>query len=421
MHHAALVTDSPGAHADPWRGHRVVMHADMDAFYAAVEQRERPELRGRPVIVGGRRDARGVVTAASYEARAFGVHAAMPLRNAARLCPRGAFVSPRMDLYAGVSTRILEILRTYTPLVEPLSLDEAFLDVSGCERRYGSPRSIAAHVREAVRQAEGLTVSVGVASTKSVAKIASDLEKPDGCVIVPPGRESAFLAPLPVQKLWGIGPKTSRRLAQRGIRTIGELQLREPQRLRIWLGAGVEAAWHRSQGLDARPVVSTRLRKSVGNEVTFARDVQDPALVVRYIQQLAAHVGQRLREKRLRGRTVALKLRYSDFRTITRQATLAAPVDTDLALFGGARELFGAVTRAGDSYRLVGVHVSGLTAAGYVQLPLRPPRRDARRLARALDSVRGRFGDGTVCSAALLGSAARLSADRFSWRDAVLA
>ena len=241
-----------------WSGHRVVLHADMDAFYAAVEQRERPELRGKPVIVGGPRDARGVVTAASYEARAFGVHSAMPLRMAARLCPDAAFVSGRMDLYAEISGRVMELFRSYTPLVEPLSLDEAFLDVTGCERQYGPPPAIAAHLRAAVRAHEDLAVSVGVASNKSVAKIASDVAKPDGCQIVLPGAESAFLDPLPVRTVWGIGPKTEALLLRRGVTTIGDLARIAPERIHSAFGGTAGQAAVRSRRCGSAGPLGTR-------------------------------------------------------------------------------------------------------------------------------------------------------------------
>ncbi len=420
---AETVALGPGPRTeDPWRNHRVVLHADMDAFYAAIEQRERPALRGRPVIVGGPRNARGVVSAASYEARAFGVHSAMPLRLAARLCPSAAFVPGRMDLYAEVSERVLNIFRTYTPLVEPLSLDEAFLDVTGCERRYGPPRKIAEHLRRAVLRDEGLAVSVGVAATKSVAKIASDVAKPDGCREVRPGTESEFLAPLPVRALWGIGPKTDEHLRALGIRTIHDLTEHEPQGLSHGLGAAVAKSLRRGRGVDPRPVAPQRGRKSVGNEVTFERDLDDRRLVSGYLQQLSDHVGRRLRAKRLRGRTVALKLRYADFRTISRQVTPEFSIDSGDAIFEIVRGLFLHLAKPGDRYRLVGVHVSSLDRAGLVQLPLCPPTtRERHRLDGAMDAVREKFGDAAVTAASLLDSQARLGAERYAWRDAVLA
>ena len=404
-----------------WNGYRVVMHADMDAFYAAVEQRERPELRGKPVIVGGSRDGRGVVTAASYEARAFGVHSAMPSRQAARLCPQAEFVPGRMDLYAEVSNRVMDLFRAYTPLVEPLSLDEAFLDVTGCERRYGTPSAIANHLRAAVREREDLPVSVGVATTKSVAKIASQVAKPDGRRVIPPGAEFAFLDPLPVRMVWGIGPKTAAKLRRQGVTTIGDLARIAPERVHAGFGGTAAQAAVRSRGVDPRAVTPTRPRRSVGNEVTFDRDVDSRTIVVDYLQQLAEHVGQRLRAKQLRARTVSVKVRYADFRTITRQMTVSAPVDIGATIFALARELFLRVARAGDVYRLVGVHATALESFGYRQLPLRPAEtRERRQLDEAQDVIRRRFGDAVLAPASLLASQARMSSSRYAWRDAVL-
>ena len=406
---------------EPWPGRRIVLHADMDAFYAAIEERERPELRGRPVIVGGPRDARGVVSAASYEARSYGVRSALPLRTAARLCPHAAFLPPRFDLYTQVSRRILDLFRTYTPLVEPLSLDEAFLDITGCERRYGSPERIAQHLRAAVWRAERLTVSVGVAAGKSVAKIASELGKPDGCLVVAPGEEAGFLAPLPVRMIWGIGPRSAERLARQGVQSIGDLARYDPGRLETLLGTGLAKAARLARGADSRPVSPEATPKSAGHEVTFPQDVRDQDLVIAYLQQLAEHVAQRLREKGLRSRTVQLKLRYADFRTITRQVTLETPTDTACTIFRWVRGLFKQVAAPCDAYRLVGVHASGLTDQAYAQLSLTPPPgRDRGRLERALDTIRHRFGDGAVTPASLLQSQARMGADRYAWREAVL-
>lgn len=399
-----------------WVGQRVIMHADMDAFYASVEQREQPQLRGRPVIVGGPKDARGVVAAASYEARAYGVRSAMPLRQAARLCPQAEFVSGRMRLYSDVSMAVMRIFRSFTPLVEPLSLDEAFLDVTGCERQFGAPDEVAEHVRAEVRTAVDLPISVGVATNKSVAKIASTLAKPDGRRIVTPGREQEFLDPLPVRMIWGIGPKSEARLAARGIRTIGELARHHPERARE-LQKRVALA----RGIDARDVEAERTAKSVGNEVTFRQDSSDRDLVERYLRQLADHVGRRLRAKRLTGRTIALKLRYADFRTITRQVTLDAPSDETRLIFKAAHGLLLHEASDGDVYRLVGVHVTGIQSETTRQLPLRPGTgRDRRLLETALDEVRARFGDSVITQAALLGSSARMGSERYAWREDVL-
>lgn len=399
-----------------WRKQRVIMHADMDAFYASVEQRERPDLKGRPVIVGGPRDARGVVAAASYEARAYGVRSAMPLRQAARLCPHAEFVAGRMRLYSDVSLEVMRVLGTYTPLVEPLSLDEAFLDVTGCERRFGTPPEIAEHVRDAVRTAVDLPISVGIATNKSIAKIASTLAKPDGRRIVPPGSEQDFLDPLPVRMIWGIGPKSEARLAARGIRTIGELSRHDPARMR-----GLRKPTTLARGIDPRDVERERTAKSVGNEVTFSHDTGDLALVLRYLRQLADHVARRLRAKRLAGRTVVLKLRYADFGTITRQVTLRKATDQTHAIFGAIRELLGREARGQDVFRLVGVHVTGIEPASTRQLSLiSRTERDPRPLEIAMDQIRSRFGDAVITHAALLGSSARMDRERYAWREDVL-
>ena len=413
---ASVAISTRNSQPADWIGQRVIMHADMDAFYASVEQREQPSLRGRPVIVGGSRDARGVVTAASYEARAYGVRAAMPLRKAAGLCPQAVFVPGRMRLYSDVSTEVMRIFRTCTPLVEPLSLDEAFLDMTGCERRFGAPDEIAEHVRAEVRAAVELPISVGVATNKSVAKIASTLAKPDGRRLVPPGKEQEFLDPLSVRMIWGIGPKTEARLAARGIRTIGDLARRDPERMRELRKPAALA-----RGIDSRDVEAERTAKSVGNEVTFSRDTGDRELVLRYLRQLADHVARRLRAKRLAGRTVALKLRYADFRTITRQVTLDLPTDQTRDIFSAAQDLLLREVRDGDVYRLVGVHVTGIQGETTRQLALRSAsERDRRPLETAMDEVRARFGDAVITHAALLGSSARMDRERYAWREDVL-
>lgn len=399
-----------------WRGRRIIMHADMDAFYASVEQRERPELRGRPVIVGGPRDARGVVAAASYEARATGVRSAMPLRQAARLCPQAEFVSGRMRLYSDVSAEVMRVFRTYSPLVEPLSLDEAFLDVTGCERRFGAPDEIAVHVRAAIRAAVNLPISVGVATTKSIAKIASTLAKPDGRRIVAPRREREFLDPLPVRMVWGVGPKSEVRLAARGIRTIGDLARHDPARMREFRKPVALA-----RAIDSRDVEAERTAKSVGNEVTLGRNTSNRQLVFRYLRQLSDHVGRRLRARRLVGRTVVLKVRYADFRTITRQVTLDTPTDQTRDIYRSVRDLLLRTVRVGDVYRLVGVHVTGIRVDSMRQLPLSVGiGRDRRPLETAMDEVRARFGDAVLTHAALLGSSARMDRERYAWREDVL-
>jgi DNA polymerase-4 len=321
-----------------------------------------------------------------------------------------------MRLYSDVSAEVMRIFRSCTPLVEPLSLDEAFLDMTGCERLFGAPRELAEHVRSEVRAAVDLPISVGVATNKSVAKIASTLAKPDGRRIVAPGEEQKFLNPLPVRMIWGIGPKSEARLAARGIRTIGDLARHEPGRM-LELRKPTSLA----RGIDVRDVEAERTAKTVGNEVTFGRDTGDRDLVLRYLRQLADHVARRLRAKRLTGRTVALKLRFADFRTITRQVTLAAPTDQQHDVFGAVQDLFLSEVSHRDMYRLVGVHVTGIHADIARQLTFRAGNeRDQRPLETALDEVRDRFGDAVITHAALLGSSARMDRERYAWREDVL-
>ncbi|MHB8763243.1 MAG: DNA polymerase IV, partial [Deferrisomatales bacterium] len=309
---------------------RSILHVDMDAFYASVEQLDRPECRGRPVIVGadpreGR--GRGVVAACSYEARACGVHSALPISQAWRRCPNGVYLRPRMARYIEVSEQVFGLLGRYTDLVEPLSIDEAFLDVTGSRRLFGAAEAIGREIKAEVRRVLGLVASVGVGPNKFVAKVASDLEKPDGLVVVGPGEAEVFLAPLPASRLWGVGPKTGERLARLGVRTIGDLARRRPEDLRASLGEAGEHLWRLARGIDERPVSAEGGAKSLGAEVTFDEDVADPAQVRRTLLGLADRVARRLRRRGLGARGVTLKLRYESFDTVTRSVTLAEAVD----------------------------------------------------------------------------------------------
>ena len=375
----------------------------MDAFYAAIEQRDRPELRGRPVIVGadpksGR--GRGVVSAASYEARRFGVSSAMPISRAYRLCPDGAFVPVDMDKYARVSDQLMEILRRYTDLVEPLSIDEAFLDVTGSQRAFGNGEAIARTIKDAVRRDLALSASVGVASTKLAAKIASDLRKPDGLVIVPPGGEAAFLAPLPLRKLWGIGPKTEQGLVRAGLHTVGDLAAADPDKLERRLGTHGHDLIRLARGLDDRPVTADAgLAKSLGQEHTFDTDISDLTRLRLTLLALADNVARRLREHGMAGRTVTLKFRDAGFNTLTRAATLTRPTDRSEDLFQTAWDLFRQV-HVGQRVRLLGISVSGFGAETQLALFATP---QASRLDRAQDALLGRFGNGAVTRASLLG------------------
>ena len=380
---------------------RTILHVDMDAFYAAVEQRDRPELRGRPVIVGadpkgGR--GRGVVATASYEARRFGVASAMPISKAWRLCPHGTYLPPDMDKYASVSRDVMEILRRYTDCVEPISIDEAFLDVTGCRRAFGDGEAIGRRIRADIRAELDLTVSVGVARTKLVAKIASDLRKPDGLVVVPTGGEAALLAPLPVRRLWGVGPRMEEVLAKLGIATIGDLARLDPARLEHRLGTHGHDLLLLAQGIDDRPVVADReAAKSIGHEHTFDADTADLPRLRRTVLDLSDSVAARLRESGVRGRTVTLKYRDEDFTTITRAETMPAPTDAGNRIFEVAWRLF-EKAHGGRRVRLLGVSLSGLGPPPQGDLFAEP----ASPADAARDAVHKRFGDEALTRASLL-------------------
>ena len=336
-----------------------ILHADFDAFYASVEQRDNPALKGKPVVVGGSPDSRGVVASASYEARRFGVRSAMPMRTALQRCPQAIRVGARFDRYGEVSRQVMAIFHEITPLVEPLSLDEAYLDVTGSVTPARAPADIARELKRRVKADLGLTISVGVATSKSVAKIASDLDKPDGLTIVSPGSEREFLAPLPVEKLWGVGPKTVARLDAEGIHTIGDLTSRTEE----WFGArfGRTGPFMRklALGQDERSVVVQRERKSVSAETTLAQDTDDPEVLSELVHRLSQRVAGDLRRHELRGRTVRVKLRLADFTTFTRQRTVADPVESAEHIAAAASALLRAEMRPGRLFRLVGVGVSG--------------------------------------------------------------
>ncbi len=377
-----------------------ILHVDLDAFFASVEQRDRPELRGRPVIVGGDPGARGVVSAASYEARRFGVHSAMPLRTAAALCPAGVFLPVDGAKYRRDSRRVMDVLRRFTPLVEQVSIDEAFLDVAGSEALFGSPEEIARRIRREVRDSVGLTASVGVATTRLVAKIASDLRKPDGLVVVPPGTEEAFLAPLPISRLWGVGGQTRAVLAEYGVATIGDLARLDPALLVRRLGQHGGTLVDRARGIDPTPVGIDAAAKSVSHEHTFDVDTSDPEVIERTLLALAEGVASRLRAGGVRGSTVQVKVRDSTFRTVTRQRTLREPTDLADPIWRTALDLVRPEVR-GKRIRLVGVGVHGLGEPG--QLGLFAPDDDRlRRATEATDVLRRRFGERAVTRARLL-------------------
>lgn len=392
-------------------GMLAVLHVDLDAFYASVEQLADPALRGRPVVVGGL-GPRGVVAAASYEARRFGVHSAVPMARARRACPDGVFLSPRFDAYNAASRQVMSILRDVTPLVEPLALDEAFLDVRGARRSQGDAPAIGASIRQRVRDETGLVASVGVATTKLVAKLASDLAKPDGMLVVEAGRELALLHPLPVERLWGVGPATRARLARFGIVTVGDLAATPEETLVRALGSAAGSqlhalAWNR----DDRRVEPNQETKSIGHEETFPHDIRDRGTLERELLRMGDRVAARLRAADRVGRTVVLKARYGDFRTVTRSRTLPSPTDLAAVVSRTANELLRDLD-VGDGLRLLGVsvHQLELPQTGNEQQQLSfddeaGPRSPAVRgdLERAVDRVRSRFGDDALGSAALVG------------------
>jgi DNA polymerase-4 len=382
---------------------RTILHVDLDAFFAAVEQRDRPELRGRPVVVGGGGpNDRGVVSAASYEARAFGVHSAMPLRQAGRLCPQAVFLPVDGAKYQSVSRDVMAILRRFSPLVEPISIDEAFLDVSGSRSLFGDGEAIARRIKGAVRDEVGLTASVGVATTKLVAKVASDLRKPDGLVVVPPGAESAFLAPLAITRLWGVGAKSAAALREYGVRTIGDLAALPDDLLTRRFGKHGASLGERARGIDADPVGDRDAAKSIGHEHTFDVDTSDRDVIERTILGMAEGVAGRLRDSGVKAATVTVKIRDSSFRTITRQRTLTEPTDLTEPIFRTALELARPEVR-GLRIRLLGVTASGLGERDQLALfGADDPRR--RRVVEASDAVRHRFGEKAITRARLLGA-----------------
>ncbi len=381
---------------------RTILHVDLDAFFAAVEQRDRPELRGRPVIVGGDPRGRGVVSAASYEARRSGVHSAMSLREAVRRCPDGVFLPVDGRRYQQASRDVMEVMRRFTPQVEPISIDEAFLDVTGSRPLFGDGRTIAGAIKAAVRADVGLTASVGVARTKLVAKIASDLRKPDGLVVVAPGDEAAFLAPLPIARLWGVGEKTAAALADFGVRTIGDLAALPADVLARRFGKHGASLVERARGVDADPVHEGDPAKSVGHEHTFDVDTSDPEIIERTLLAMSDGVSGRLRSAGVRASTIAVKVRDSSFRTISRQRTLPESVDMTEPIFRVALDLARPEVR-GIRVRLLGVSASNLGERE--QLGLFAFENTRRRAAiEAADALRRRYGENAVMRGRLVGA-----------------
>lgn len=391
-----------------------VLHVDLDAFYASVEQLFDPSLRGRPVVVGGL-GGRGVVSAASYEARRFGVHSAMPIARARRLAPDAVFLPPRFDRYEECSRQVMEILRTVTPLVEQLSIDEAFVDAGGVLRSHGDGATVARELRERIRSETGLVASVGVATTKFLAKLASDLAKPDGMLVVEPGAEREFLRPLPATRLWGVGPATLRKLERIGVHTIGDVADLDESVLVAAVGrAAGQHLYALAHNVDEREVVPERSAKSLGAEETFARDLYDPVDIARELVRLADKVSARLRRAGLGARTITVKVRYADFETHTAARTLATPTALSTVVARTARELLQQAD-LGRGVRLLGIAGSNLAPPGGdvqgafelgadVDEAGTDAARDERRerVERAVDGLRRRFGDAAVRPASLV-------------------
>jgi DNA polymerase-4 len=381
-----------------------ILHVDMDAFYASVELRSRPELVGQPVIVGGSGN-RGVVLSATYEARAYGVRSGMPMMRARRLCPQAVVLPPTFRSYTEVSAGVMEVFRAVTPLVEPLSLDEAFLDVGGAGRRLGRPREIAEWIRARIWDEQQLTCTVGVAPTKFVAKLASAQGKPDGLLVVPAAEVVSFLHPLPTSALWGVGEKTATALGRLGLRTVGDLAQVPVPTLQRALGPGAGAhlaalAW----GRDERRVVPSEPDKSIGAEETFGRDVDEPDVVLREVLRLAERTAARLREQGYAARTITLKVRFADFTTITRSRTLPEVTDSGQQIYEVGRELFRRLGLQRARLRLVGVRAENLISSGKVTHQLTMGERDSgwREADRAVDRASARFGSGSVRPATLV-------------------
>ncbi|WP_411285290.1 DNA polymerase IV [Lapillicoccus sp.] len=381
-----------------------ILHVDMDAFYAMASLIERPDLRGKPVIIGGG-GTRSVVLSATYEARTFGVTSAMPMARARRMCPQGVVLEPDFARYAQISDAIMATFASVTDIVEPLSLDEAFLDVAGAQRRLGSPRHIAQLLRDTIADEQGITCSVGVAPTKFVAKLASSLAKPDGMIVVPGAEVLGFLHQLPVGALWGVGERTEETLVRLGLRTVADIAHTPVETLRRALGDVTGSHLHRlSWGRDERPVVRERREKSIGTDETFAHDIDDPVVIHRELLRLSDRTAARVRAAGMMGRTISIKVRFADFTTITRARTLRDPTDVSRDIYVTATSLFDALGLQRARIRLVGVRMEGLVEAAHapVQAMLDEPDHGWRDADRAVDRASARFGAGAVRPASLV-------------------
>ena len=372
---------------------RTIMHVDLDAFFVSVEQVLNPELRGKPVVVGGRPDRRGVVAAASYEARAFGLHSAMPLATAVRLCPQAIFIEGSFPRYRDASKKFMAILADFSPFLEPMGLDEAYLDVTGFESLHGSIHRMAMAIKRRAKDELQLNASVGIAGCKVVAKVASDLSKPDGLLEVPSGEERTFLAPLSIERLPGIGKKTEQKLKGLGIKTLGQLSRMPLEALKSHFGAFGETLHRSANGIDDRDVSPPAEARSISRETTFDKDVDERPMLEATLRYLAERVGSNLRHQGKQAKTVTLKLRYADFTTITRSRTLPQAIDTDDVIYDtGATLLRRALAIERQPIRLIGIGVANLVEPGRQLTMLDPRDQRQEQLNRAIDRIRDRYG-----------------------------
>ena len=387
---------------EPVISQSTILHVDMDAFFASVEERDNPALKGRAVVVGS--GVRGVVSAANYEARKFGIHAAMPVGRAKRLAPHAIFVPPNMSRYSEVSTHIMEIFRSVTPLVEPLSLDEAFLDVTGAKRLLGSGREIAKSIREKIEASQGITCSVGIATSKFIAKLASGRCKPNGMLEIAHDRVLEFLHPLPVNIIWGVGPKTNEELAKLGLLTVADIANTPRQTLIRALGQVTGASLYElSWGRDYREVIPEEIDKSISAAETFDTDIEDQEIILREFLRLTEKATYRMREKDFSARTISIKVRFADFKTITRSKTLPLPLSATHEVFEVVKALFLALKLDRARVRLVGVSLDGFEDGvdGTEQLILGEREKGWRQATAAIDRASARFGQGSVRPARL--------------------
>ncbi|MGI6412788.1 MAG: DNA polymerase IV [Syntrophomonadaceae bacterium] len=381
-----------------------ILHCDLDAFFASVEQLDNPSLRGKPVVVGGNIHSRGVVSTCSYEARKFGIRSAMPIAQAYRLCPWAIFLPVNMPRYLEVSKQVFSILSRYSPIIEAVSIDEAFLDISGCSKLYGSPETIGYSIKEQVYSELGLTISVGISYNKFLAKLASDMDKPDGLRLITEDQALEILRPLPVGRLWGVGQKTQQRMERMGIKNIGDIQGLSPEWLEDRFGSAGRLFWELAHGIDKRPVVPERERKSLGREVTFPKDISDINYLERLIPQFAAELCRKLRREGLLAASITLKLRYSNFKTITRSKTIP-PCNSDLIVTQIASQLLHHSYTNNQPLRLFGLSLGHLLPASNLeQGSLFGPQytADYKDIDQLMDDIRERFGPKAITRANLL-------------------